>query len=108
MSYRVEVVCRPEVAPGFGLAGVRAVEVDALQDTASTVATLIAGGDVGLLLIEAPLYDAIPQLVLRRMARLPLPVVVPFPAPDWQEGGATDEYIIEMLRQAIGYQVRLR
>jgi hypothetical protein len=36
-------------------------------------------------------------------------MVVPFPAPTWTERAAGPEaYILEILRQAIGYRVRLR
>ena len=37
-----------------------------------------------------------------------LPVVAPFPAPSWDVKGEAEAYILEILRQAIGYRVRLR
>jgi len=36
-------------------------------------------------------------------------MVVPFPEPSWEAAGAAPEaYIVELLRQVIGYRVRLK
>jgi hypothetical protein len=35
-------------------------------------------------------------------------MVVPFPAPSWTERRDPDAYVLELLRQAIGYRVRLK
>ena len=49
------------------------------------------------------------QDVRRGLARRPLPMIVPFPGPQWQrERRAPDAYIVELLRQVIGYRVRLK
>ncbi len=37
-----------------------------------------------------------------------LPVIAPFPSPTWDEKGLAEEYVLEILRQAIGYRVRPR
>jgi hypothetical protein len=43
------------------------------------------------------------------MDRSPLPMVIPFPAAAWAPGReAAEAYLVEILRQAIGYRVRLR
>jgi iron(III) transport system ATP-binding protein len=44
----------------------------------------------------------------RRLSARPVPLVVPVPAPSWAEHAAADQVIVELLRRAIGYQVRLR
>ena len=78
MSYRVRVLCRPPLAAGFRLAGLTPIEAQDPEE----------GG--------------------RRLAREPLPLVVPFPGPAWgppREGA--EAYIAELLRRAIGYRVRL-
>jgi vacuolar-type H+-ATPase subunit F/Vma7 len=45
----------------------------------------------------------------REVERRAVPIVVPVPAPEWEAGrGAAEDIILELLRRAIGYRVRLR
>jgi len=37
-----------------------------------------------------------------------LPLVIPVPGPDWTTESSAHEYIVEILRRAIGYRVRLQ
>jgi vacuolar-type H+-ATPase subunit F/Vma7 len=54
-------------------------------------------------------YGRLPEDLRRRISKRPLPMVVPFPGPTWQElGEGPEAYIVELLRQVIGYRVRLR
>ena len=65
--------------------------------------------DTGVLLVEERLHEALPVELRRRLARRPLPMVVPFPGPAWAERPeGAEAYVIELLRQVIGYRVRLR
>jgi vacuolar-type H+-ATPase subunit F/Vma7 len=107
-TLRVAVLCRPEIAPGFALAGLRPVEVADCSEASRRLETLL-DSDLGLVLVEAPLHDGLdPELQKRLMSR-PVPLVVPFPGPVWAESpSAADAYVVELLRRAIGYQVRLR
>jgi vacuolar-type H+-ATPase subunit F/Vma7 len=109
MNAQVAVVCRPEVAGGFALAGLApAVAGDAAAGEAA-VERLLGREDLGVLLVEEAIYDALPVELRRRLGRRPLPMVVPFPGPAWRarpEG--PESYVVEILRQAIGYRVRLR
>jgi vacuolar-type H+-ATPase subunit F/Vma7 len=109
MSYRVRVIGRPEVAAGLALAGVRPLEVATPEQGAASLKELLATPDVGVVLIENGLYDGLPDDLRRRLGRRPLPMIVPFPGPAWQElGEGPEAYIVELLRQVIGYRVRLR
>jgi vacuolar-type H+-ATPase subunit F/Vma7 len=109
MSYAVRVLCRPEVAAGFGLAGLRCDEVDAAGDGAPRLRGLMAERGTGVVLVEDRLYESLPEDLRRQMGRRPLPMVVPFPGPTWAaRPDAAEEYIVELLRQVIGYRVRLR
>ena len=65
--------------------------------------------DVGVILIEDTLYDRLPEEVRREFGRHPLPMIVPFPGPLWQvRPESAEAYIVELLRQVVGYRVRLR
>ena len=65
---------------------------------------LRAGDRAGLVLLEDVLYRAVEAAHGRPKG---LPVVVPFPGPSWR-GLAPEERVLEILRRAIGYRVKLR
>jgi vacuolar-type H+-ATPase subunit F/Vma7 len=105
----VRVLCRPDVAAGFALAGVRAVPVTTAATAELRLRELVREPDTGVLLVEERLHEALPVELRRRLARRPLPMVVPFPGPAWAERpDGAEAYVIELLRQVIGYRVRLR
>jgi len=109
MDYGLRVVCRPEVAAGFALAGLRPTEVATPEAGVAEVRDLLAQPDVGVALVQDSIYDALPEELRRRVGRRPLPMLIPFPGPAWQARPAEAEaYIVELLRQVIGYRVRLR
>ncbi len=91
------VVCRPEVAAGFRLAGLPVREASTTERAEAEIDAL-RGGTAGLVLVEDVLYRDRP--VQDGM------LAVPFPGPSW-EAGRPDERIVEILRRAIGYRVRL-
>ena len=107
-DYRVSFIGRPEVAPAFALAGFHPVEVVDAEDAGRRLFALLGDPRVGLVLIEAPLYEGLAPDLQRRLSARPVPLVVPVPAPSWVERAAADRVIVELLRRAIGYQVRLR
>jgi vacuolar-type H+-ATPase subunit F/Vma7 len=105
---RVSLVSRPDVAPAFALAGFRPLEAVDPEDAGRRLAALLGDPCVGLVLIEAPLYEGLDPELQRRLSARPVPLVVPLPGPSWVEHAAADRVIVELLRRAIGYQVRLR
>ena len=109
MSYHVRAIARPEVAAGLALAGLRPTEAATPEQGTARLKEMLSAPDVGVVLIENGFYDRLPEDLRRRIARRPLPMVVPFPGPAWQElGEGPEAYIVELLRQVIGYRVRLR
>jgi vacuolar-type H+-ATPase subunit F/Vma7 len=109
MKTLVRVLCRPDVAAGFALAGMRAVPAPNAAVATLRLGELVSQPDMGVLLVEERLHDALPVDVRRRLARRALPMVVPFPGPAWVERAeGAEAYVIELLRQVIGYRVRLR
>ncbi len=109
MAYALRVLCRPEVAAGFALAGLKPVEAATAEEGAARIRDLLLQPEVGVVLVEDAFYDRLPDDVRRQMGRRPLPMIVPFPGPAWAERVEEAEaYIVELLRQVIGYRVRLR
>ncbi|HXF96364.1 MAG TPA: V-type ATP synthase subunit F, partial [Gemmatimonadales bacterium] len=77
MSYAVRIMCRPEVAAGFLLAGLAPVEAGTPDDAARQLGTLLEHPETGVVLIEDTLYQGLPEDLQRRLARRALPIVVP-------------------------------
>jgi vacuolar-type H+-ATPase subunit F/Vma7 len=105
----VRVLCRPELGVGFALAGLRTVEATNPAEGRERMQELLTDPDVGVVLVEEGHYNQFPDELRRRIGRRPLPMVVPFPEPVWEQGREPSEaYVVELLRQVIGYRVRLR
>ncbi|MBP2646723.1 MAG: Vacuolar H+transporting two-sector ATPase subunit [Gemmatimonadetes bacterium] len=108
MSYSVRVLAQPAVAAGFRLAGLPSLEAASPADGARQVATLLDEPGLGVILVEADIFDAISEEVRHELSRRPLPMVVPFPGPSWERAAEGPEaFIADLLRQAIGYRVKL-
>lgn len=109
MNAEIRVISRPDVAAGFLLAGAPVVEVPTTAAAADALRALLEQPSVGVVLLEEGFHDGLPDELRRRLAKRPLPMVVPFPGPVWEERPeAAESYIVELLRQVIGYRVRLR
>ncbi|HEU5041082.1 MAG TPA: V-type ATP synthase subunit F [Gemmatimonadales bacterium] len=108
MRDRVRVLCRPAVAAGFRLAGLDAVEAADGGEGARRLMALLDDEALGVLLVQDDFHAALSDAERRALARRALPMVVPFPAPAWTPPAEGPEaFIAELLRQAIGYRVRL-
>ena len=109
MSHSVLALCRPEVAAGFRLAGLTVLEATGSADTTDRLREMKVRPDLGVILIEDTLYQRLPEELQREFGRRPLPMLVPFPGPQWEARPESAEaYIVELLRQVVGYRVRLR
>jgi vacuolar-type H+-ATPase subunit F/Vma7 len=108
MTATVRVVCRPALAPGFALAGVTADQVENHAEAEPALAGLMLRDDVGVILLQEDIYNALSPEVQARLDRSAGPVVVPFPGPAWAEIPSAEERVVELLRRAIGYRVKLR
>ena len=109
MSLAVRVLCRPETAPGFRLASLKPRVIDAGTAEVQAARTEVQAPDAGVVLMDERIFERLPAEDRRRLGRRPLPIVVPFPAPQWRtREQAAEAYILELLRQVIGYRVRLK
>ncbi|HEX7024441.1 MAG TPA: hypothetical protein VF187_06455, partial [Gemmatimonadales bacterium] len=62
----------------------------------------------GVILLQEEIYQALPDDVRARLDRSAHPVVVPMPGPAWVAAPSAEERVIELLRRAIGYRIKLR
>lgn len=105
----LRVVGTPPACAGFALAGLPTVEVSSTREGVSTINALASRADIAVLLVEDAVLDAMPEPDRRELTRRPLPIIVPFPGPTWEEHArAPEEHVLELLQRAIGYRVRLR
>lgn len=105
---RLVVIASPGLSAGFALAGVPVFEATDGLDAARRIGHLADDLNAGVIVIDEPLYRDIPEEVRRNFQRSAFPVVIPVPGPDWTTESTAHEYIVEILRRAIGYRVRLQ
>ena len=104
----VRVVCRPALAPGFALACLAADAVSAGESAEPVLFALGKRPDVGVLLLEEEILDGLAPDFRARLERSSIPVLIPFPGPAWGARPSAEERVVELLRRAIGYRVKLR
>ena len=109
MKGRVHVVARPGVVDGFALAGLLVTELAADSEAAERVVAIAEDETNALVLVEEPLFALVSETDRAELSKRAVPIVVPFPAPSWDEtfAGPAD-YILALLQRAIGYRVRLQ
>ncbi len=109
MTRRVRALASPAVAAGLRLAGIPAQAVTADEEPRDRLFALADDPDVAVLLVEAPVLAALPEVDRRDLERRAVPILVSFPAPAWDDARAgAESYVLELLRRAIGYRVRLQ
>jgi vacuolar-type H+-ATPase subunit F/Vma7 len=104
----VRVLCRPEFAAGFELAGLAVTRIANPTAVPAAVRRLASDAHVGIILVDDGLFRALPRDLLTRLDRQTLPILAPVPAPNWDRRSAAEAYVMDILRQAIGYRVRPR
>ena len=103
----VRILCDAAIAPGFELASLRP-RVTTPDGAETALEEMSDESNTGVILVQSDLYDAAAGTTLRRLERQALPVLLPFPGPRWKVRPSPEEYVVELLRRAIGYRVRLR
>lgn len=109
MNARVRAICTHATALGVGLTGLAPIEAETGSEAAQALdllATMPARG--GIVFIETALYDALPAAKRRQIRREGLPILMPFPSPSAARAALPEQELLEVLRRAVGYRVRLR
>lgn len=105
---RLVVIAPPGLSAGFSLAGVRVLEARNGAHAGERLEKLVDEDRVGVVIIEESLHRDLPEETNRTLRRVAFPVVIPVPGPKWTSESTAHEYIVEILRRAIGYRVRLQ
>ncbi len=107
IATRFRVLCRPQTAAGFELIGLPVLVAADTQGVLRHLGRTRQEGDIGLLLIEESLEASLPEEVQREAERGQWPVILPFPGPRWRAESVAEDRVVELLRRAIGYRVKL-
>lgn len=103
---KMAVVTDPETATGFRLAGVEVREASTPKEALEHLRSLITH-DYGLAAVNEALLEGLEEELSRAMRGRDTPIVVPFPAPAAEiESG--EEYIARLVKEHIGFYVKLR
>ena len=95
-------------ADGFRLAGVKVAVADSPAQAEAHLAAILREGQCGLLLIGEGLARGLSEALLRRVERAGLPLMVPLPLESsWRGEERSLEYLLELIRRSIGYQMRI-
>jgi len=109
MNARLRAICTHETALGFGLSGIAPIEAANGEEAARALDILAnAPAHGGVIFIESSLYEALPPGKRRQIRREGTPILMPFPSPSIERGVAPEQELLEVLRRAVGYRVRLR
>lgn len=102
------VIAGSGLTAGFSLAGVHVVEAANGEEAAREIGRMAGESEAEVVIVEESLYEAMPDELRRSFTRSSRPIVIPVPGPDWTAESKAHEYIVEILRRAIGYRVRLQ
>jgi len=102
------VIADEDAAVGFRLAGVEAAAVAGPQEAERLLRAWVDEGECSLIIVAQRFLEAFSEATRRRLERLSLPIVVPLPlSPAWVREERSDEYVLALIRRAIGFQMRI-
>jgi len=102
---KIVTITPADAAHGFALAGVKQL-VRSAQELDATLVELTGDPASGVIIIDERLVGESAQRRIDDMERRWPGVVVVLPAPGKPQG-PTEDYVLNLIRRAIGYQVRL-
>jgi vacuolar-type H+-ATPase subunit F/Vma7 len=103
---RLVILAPPALAAGFRIAGVATVEVEDAGHAETTLRTLLAQGERGVIGVFAPHFESLPAALRARLEHLAGPVVVPFPTGLRAETAEERRARLgALLQRAVGYHI---
>ena len=108
---RVVCVMTRELSLGFSLTGVEVMPVSDSPQALRAVEELLAGREAGLVVIEEKLLEGMEGRTREKLLDSSVPLVVPVPGElVWRdvEELPPDDYVAELIRRAVGYQLDIK
>lgn len=104
---KLAVITDSATATGFRLAGVETYQAETPEELRSRLLDLIREGNYGLIAVNSRLGSDLGEEVARLLKNRALPVVLPFPVPEKGRVESGEEYLSKLVKQAIGFYVKL-
>jgi vacuolar-type H+-ATPase subunit F/Vma7 len=105
----LRVLVRPDLAPGFVLAGVETFPVEGSKVAEALLATWLDDGEAGLIALEEDLLTTIAPSLIRRLEHSDHLFHVAIPAGVFSgTAKARQQRVAALIRQAIGFHITFR
>jgi vacuolar-type H+-ATPase subunit F/Vma7 len=102
------VIADADSVVGFRLAGVDAVAAACPAEAERLLRACIAEGCASLILVSQSFLEKFSEGTRRAIERLSLPLVIPLPiCAEWWQGEPSQDYVLNLIRRAIGYQMKI-
>ena len=106
--HRVAVIVKEALGSGFKLAGTEVRVAPDSEAARAELRDLLGSSDSGLVLIEEDLLAGLDERTLKAVEESNEPLIVPFPSVrPGAEKRDEREYLGEVVRRAIGFQIRI-
>jgi len=103
---KIVVIAPPDSRPGFALAGVR--QLSASPDELPVLLRQLVRDPLnGAVIVDERLATGSAREYIRELDRRWTGLVIVLPAPERAGAVAEEDYVLQLIRRAIGYQVRL-
>jgi len=102
---QVVVITPPDARHGFALTGVRQLTV-AAGDLPAKLREIVRDPRTGVVIVDERLAVGPARQQIREMERRWPGLVIVLPSPE-KAGRIEEDYVLQLIRRAIGYQVRL-
>ena len=109
--YRILAIANSEVVKGLRFSGINVMGIDTPELAKKFLLDVMKGKDYGIVIIDETLEQAFDDHTKRLIEESSTPLFVPLPLQlIWQEIDTPDDnsYVVEMIRRAIGYQIKVR
>lgn len=105
----IVIITAPNASLGFRAAGIETREAGEDDDISALLLSIQNEGRHGLVAIDERILKRAAEASLKRIAKKGLPIIIPISIPStWGEEGMTESPVLQIIRKAIGYQIKLK
>lgn len=108
--YKILAIANSEVVKGLKFSGINVLGVDTPELAKKALLDVMKGEDFGIVIIDEAFKRTFDSYTKRLIEESSTPLFVPLPLQlIWQEVEAPpdDTYVVDMIRRAIGYQIKI-
>ncbi|MGR3310084.1 MAG: V-type ATP synthase subunit F [Candidatus Brocadiales bacterium] len=109
--YKILAIANSEVVKGLRFSGINVLGVDTPELAKKSLLDVMKSKDYGIVIIDESLERTFDDYTKRLIEESGTPLFVPLPLQlIWQEIEVPpdDTYVVDMIRRAIGYQIKIR